>query len=154
MIKLPTLSGREIRMAGFHAIDRRSHHLVSGMSDYSEQPHYPWDHEVQSILAEVSFSKWRDLYWTGVTNNGSPDCGGYEVRWTEHQENGGAFVYSRNKADRLMAVVVGFDAQFFAVGWTIAKYGRRDEWAYGRSGKKWLVPREHLMPFGVDFDCN
>ena len=140
-IALPSLTVNEIRLGAFHAVDRRTHNLARpNRVERSRQSRYPWDDEIQSILAEMAFCKWKGIYWTGLSAKRAIDCGLDDVRWTNYYGTGGLIVYTDNAPDAQPIVLLdGFAPDFRVIGW-----------AFGREVKQsqfWVAEKEYfLMP--------
>jgi hypothetical protein len=107
-----------------------------------------WDNEIESALAEIAVSRWRNRYWMGmyVSGGAGTDAGNAQVRWTERHD-GHLILYKEDNDDAVFVLVTGRSPDFRIVGW--AKKGEvieADFWHEPPAVKcaSWWIPQPKL----------
>jgi hypothetical protein len=106
-----------------------------------------WDQEIESCMAEIAVSRWRNRYWSGGHFNGRDagrDAGNAQVRWTSH-DGGHLIVYPEDGDDDAFVFVTGRSPSMRIVGWMYGREAKTDPyWRTDVRCPSWWVPQNNL----------
>lgn len=140
------LTPDEIALGAHHAVMRRNKKHMGFRGDREQTQSSSWDNEINGVLAELAWCKFRNIYWSGVSDLKAKDGGDIEIRWTHHTGRGGLIVYNKDNDDSIFILSEGYAPTIFFVGWQRGSFAKENAVQVG--GIK-ILPREKLMKIQV-----